>query len=81
MFLIDAQLPPVIKEVFAEFKISSVHILEILKGDETPDQAIADYADLENLIVVTKDSDFCFSHTLKKSPKKLLLITTGDIKE
>lgn len=80
MFLIDAQLPPVLKDVFAESGVQSIHVLEILLGDETPDKAISEFADAENLIVVTKDSDFSYSHTLRKSPKKLLLITTGNIK-
>lgn len=79
MFLIETQLPQVLKEVSDEFNIPSVHVLDILHVDETPDQAISDFVDLENLIVVTKDSDLYYSHPLKRSPKRLLLITTGNI--
>jgi len=57
-----------------------VDVDELLKGDETPDIEITKFADLENLIVVTKDFDFYHSHMALGKPKKLFLITTGNLK-
>ncbi|MGM0580954.1 MAG: DUF5615 family PIN-like protein [Bacteroidota bacterium] len=50
------------------------------RGDETPDMEITEYADRENLIVVTKDFDFYHSYMALERPKKLFLITTGNLK-
>jgi predicted nuclease of predicted toxin-antitoxin system len=36
-------------------------------------------ADAESRVVVTKDADFVDSHTLLGRPRKLLLISTGNI--
>lgn len=80
MFLIDAQLPPIPKVVFTEFGVPSIHVLDILNRDETPDQEIAQFADKEDTVVVHCGLGCCFPHTLKKSPRKLLLITTGNLK-
>jgi predicted nuclease of predicted toxin-antitoxin system len=41
---------------------------------------ITKFADLENLILVTKDFDFYHSHMALGKPKKLFLITTGNLK-
>jgi len=49
-------------------------------GDETPDSVIRSVADDADRIVITKDSDFYDSHLLFKQPAKLLLITTGNLK-
>jgi len=57
-----------------------VDVDELLKGDETPDIEITKFADLENLIVVAKDFDFYHSHMALGKPKKLFLITTGNLK-
>jgi len=38
------------------------------------------FANDHNLIVVAKDADFYHAHMIFQNPKKLLLITTGNIK-
>ena len=45
----------------------------------TADLFIADFADNENRTVITKDSDFLKLRILQNKPKKLLMITTGNI--
>lgn len=45
----------------------------------TADLTIADLADAENRIVISKDSDFLKLRILQGRPKKLLMITTGNI--
>ncbi len=45
----------------------------------TSDNEIRAIAELENRIVITKDNDFFDSYILRKSPQRLLLISTGNI--
>jgi predicted nuclease of predicted toxin-antitoxin system len=49
-------------------------------GNRSTDAAIVQAAEAENRVVVTKDSDFVNSHLLRNQPSKLLLISTGNIK-
>jgi predicted nuclease of predicted toxin-antitoxin system len=48
--------------------------------ERTGDQYIRYIASDEGRIVVTKDSDFQDSYLLSKQPPRLLLLTTGNIK-
>lgn len=79
-FLVDAQLPAKLCEILKLKGFNSNHVDELPDGDETSDQAIALYADEHNLILITKDTDFYHAHMLLGKPQKLLLITTGNIK-
>ena len=79
-FLVDAQLPPKMCEILNNAGFEARHVEALPEGDETPDREIAVYADGHNLMVITKDSDFYFSHMLLHQPQKLFLITTGNIK-
>lgn len=78
--LIDAQLPFKLCEILEELGIDSMHVIELENGDESEDQDISTYADANNLIVVSKDSDFYHSHMILGRPEKLFLITSGNIK-
>ncbi len=79
-FLIDAQLPALLKEILLSLGFEAMHVEELPNGDETNDKEIAQYADNEGWIVVTKDADFYHAHMIHSQPSKLLLITTGNIK-
>jgi predicted nuclease of predicted toxin-antitoxin system len=78
--LVDAQLPVKICEILNQLGIESLHVEVLPNGDETSDKDITKFADRENLIVVTKDFDFYHSHMTLGKPKKLFLITTGNLK-
>ena len=78
--IVDAQLPAKLCEVLNQLGLESIHVDELPKGDETPDMEITKFADRENLVVVTKDFDFYHSHMTLRKPKKLFLITTGNLK-
>ncbi len=56
----------------------AVHGNNILNKWFTSDNEICEFADENNLIVVTKDSDFRDSFCIKKSPKKLIKINLGN---
>ena len=79
-FLVDAQLPTLLCEILQNAGFEAIHVDELPQGDETPDKEIAKYADSSDSIVITKDADFYHGHMLLGQPKKLLLITTGNIR-
>lgn len=78
-FLIDAQLLPVLKFVFQASGHEAIHSLDLPLKNATPDAVIRDVAKAEAYVVVTKDTDFYYSHLLTGSPAKLVLIRTGNI--
>lgn len=55
-------------------------LFENANRNATPDSVLLDYSDDNNCVVVTKDADFSTSFWLKNRPKKLLLISTGNIR-
>lgn len=79
-FLIDAHLTPLICDVLHQKNHNAIHVKLMPEGDDASDKIIIKFADLENRIVITKDSDFYYSHILTGKPRKLLLIKTGNIK-
>jgi predicted nuclease of predicted toxin-antitoxin system len=79
-FLVDAQLPPLLCDILEKAGFESTHVENLPTGDESSDKEISQYADKHELIVITKDLDFHYSHMIIGEPKRLLLITTGNIK-
>ena len=79
-FLVDAQLPPLLATRLSEKGFDTLHTNDLPDRDETEDHYIRQLADSHERIVITKDSDFHDSHLLQKQPAKLLLITTGNLK-
>jgi len=77
--LVDAHLPKRLSEFFSAHKIKSKHTLDLPKKNATPDSEIIQIADEENRIVISKDSDFLDNYILDGSPKKLLIVSTGNI--
>lgn len=78
-FLIDANLPRRLAKIFRERGHNAVHTLDLPDQNSTTDLAMLDYADDENRVITTKDSDFTTSFWLNNRPEKLLLISTGNI--
>lgn len=60
-FLIDAQLPPTLCSWFVENGHEASHVADLL-GGQTPDRAIAEYAEANELTLITKDDDFVSRH-------------------
>ncbi len=79
-FLIDAQLPPVLKFVFHARGFHAIHTLDLPEANDTKDIDICALAIKENYVVVTKDKDFYNSFLLKQQPQKLVLVRTGNIR-
>ena len=78
-FLVDAQLP----RRFASWLISAGHdarhTLDLEHGNRTSDAQISSIADDEDRVVVTKDDDFVQSFLIDDRPRRLLLVSTGNI--
>jgi predicted nuclease of predicted toxin-antitoxin system len=79
-FLVDAQLPAKICEILQSIELDAIHVDSLPKGDESTDKEISIYANQHDYIVISKDSDFYHSHMILGQPKKLMLLTTGNIK-
>ncbi len=57
-----------------------LHTLDLPDGNRTTDAEINAISDREQRVVVTKDADFVNTFLLKHQPYKLLLISTGNIR-
>ena len=77
--LVDAQLPKRLSEFLSAHDIESKHTLDLPRKNATPDLEIIQIADEEDRIVISKDSDFLDNYILDGSPKKLLIVPTGNI--
>ncbi len=79
-FLVDAQLPRRLAAWLSDAGFDTIHTLDLPLGNRTPDALINDVSTREQRIVITKDSDFVDSFLLQKKPCRLLLISTGNIR-
>jgi len=79
-FLVDAHLPPGLCAVFETAGHDATHTRQLPAQNQTPDEVINTLSASEQLVVVTKDSDFYHSHLLHGKPWELLLVRTGNIR-
>jgi predicted nuclease of predicted toxin-antitoxin system len=79
-FLIDAQLPRRLAAQLRQAGFEVTHTLDLPEGNRTTDQALTNLSLAEQAVLVTKDSDFVESFLLKGEPWKLLLVSTGNIR-
>ena len=78
-FLVDAQLPRHLAGWLREAGHEASHTLDLPNGNRTTNAEITALSTWEQSAVVTKDADFVRSHLLSGEPRKLLLISTGNI--
>ena len=64
-FLVDAQLPPRLARALGAAGHDAVHTLHLSEGNRTKDRAVAEAADAEDRVLVTKDGDFRGGHRLR----------------
>jgi predicted nuclease of predicted toxin-antitoxin system len=77
-FLIDAQLPPSLKNLFIQKGFDCLYTLDLDLKNETSDSIINFISITEQRVLITKDTDFLESYTLKKQPYKLILVKLGN---
>ena len=78
-FVVDAHLPRRLRGVQARHGHEAVHTLDLAAGNATSDEDINRISLDDRRVVLSKDTDFFFSHTLHGRPWKLLLVKTGNI--
>lgn len=79
-FLVDAQLPKALVTYLKGKGHNAIHVNEMLRGGDTTDTEIAQFADAHNYyIVISKDSDFRDLHIQGSWPKRLLWVTTPNL--
>jgi predicted nuclease of predicted toxin-antitoxin system len=79
-FIIDAQLPFSLKKMLIDIGHDAIHTDDLSDKERTSDNEIREVSENQNRIVISKDADFVDSFYIKGIPKKLLLISTGNIK-
>ena len=79
-FLVDAQLPRRLALALVKAGHDALHTFDLPDGNRTTDLAICETADREGRVVMTKDQDFVTSFLLAGRPERLLLVSTGNIK-
>lgn len=79
-FLVDAHLPRRLALKLRAAGHDALHTLDLPRGNRTTDIEINLVSVQEERVVVTKDSDFVDTFILNRQPYKLLLISTGNIK-
>ncbi len=77
-FLLDAQLPPSLKQLFISNGYDCIHTLDLELANNTPDKTINTVSVNEQRILITKDSDFYDSFIIKNEPYKLILVKLGN---
>ena|SRR3972149_502728 len=78
-FLCDVHISYKIASYLDSLGYEAIHVNDILDKWNTKDKDICNYADLNDLIVITKDSDFRDSFFIRQTPKKLIKINLGNI--
>lgn len=75
----DVHLPKRLVAFFINNGIEAIHGSEILDGWQTRDNDFCKFADENNCVLISKDSDFRNSHFIQNSPRKLIKINLGNI--
>lgn len=78
-FLCDVHISYKLTKHLISLGFDSIHVNEILDKSETKDSDLCRFADQNNYVIVSKDSDFRDSYFVKQTPKKLIKINLGNI--
>lgn len=78
-FIIDAHLPPSLRQTFADAGHEAIHTTDLPAQNATRDGVINEVSLSERRVVVSKDTDFYYSHLLQGRPWKLVLVRTGNL--
>jgi predicted nuclease of predicted toxin-antitoxin system len=78
-FLVDTQLPAGLCLALADLGHDAVHVSQLTNGNRSTDAEVANAADAEDRVLVSKDRDFRDGHLLRGQPHRLLAVVTGNI--
>jgi predicted nuclease of predicted toxin-antitoxin system len=79
-FLVDAQLPVRLARFLQASGYDTLHTRDLPQQNATSDSAINDISIEQERVVITKDADFVDSFLTIQKPSKLLLVSTGNIR-
>ena len=79
-FIVDAQLPTRLAQLLETSGHDTIHTSNLPQQNATPDSVINTLSIQQERVVITKDSDFVDSFLAIQQPYKLLLVSTGNIK-
>lgn len=79
-FLVDAHLPRKLAHFLRDAGHDVLHTLDLPMQNRTEDAEINWISMQDQRIVITKDADFVNSHLAYGQPFKLLLVSTGNIR-
>ena len=79
-FLIDAQLPKQLSDFLNQKGFDSIHTLQLPDANRTSDKEVNEICLNENRVLITKDNDFLDSFYILDIPEKLIIVTTGNIR-
>ncbi len=77
-FLIGAQLPSSLKQLFTNSGYDCIHTLDLELGNDTSDAVIKEISVAERRILIIKDNDFLHSFIVKNQPYKLIMVRLGN---
>ena len=77
-FLLDAHLPPALCSLLRAAGHDARHTSSLPEGNRTTDQVINRLSQNDDLVVVTKDTDFYYSHLLYGRPPRLVTVQDGE---
>ncbi len=78
-FLIDAQLPKKLCELFIWKGYDALHTLDLPNNNRTKDSELNQISIEEKRVLITKDLDFIESLFISNRPYKLIYVSTGNI--
>lgn len=78
-FLLDAQLPVRLARALRSAGHDVLHTSDLPRGNASTDDEVCEVADEQERVVVTKDRDFRDSHLLRRTPRWLLIVSTGNL--
>ncbi len=79
-FLVDAQLPKEIAWILKNKGFDAIHTDDLPDKEKTTDNQIREISVNESRVVISKDSDFIDSYFVNRIPPRLIIITTGNIR-
>jgi predicted nuclease of predicted toxin-antitoxin system len=78
-FLVDAHLPFALCALLKQHGMDAVHTRELTAQNATSDAIINELSIQQKRIVISKDTDFYYSHLLYGKPFKLVLVRIGNL--
>jgi predicted nuclease of predicted toxin-antitoxin system len=79
-FLVDAHLPAALCRLLQDAGHDVIHTRDLPDGNKTKDKVLNEMSLRDQRVVITKDTDFYYSHILQGRPWKLLLARTGNLR-